>query len=285
MFTTSDTNEENYLASVSDIMSGLIFIFIITLMVFSLQLKGSQEDQERENQKLREKIAEYEILQKNLKAEVLKYKEILEILTNARGLRVALLASIQKSLESKGFNVKIDSDHGVLSLPEQVLFPSGSNQLQKNGREMLTLLADVLYTNLQACTFTASGTSIFSKTNLPAGIEPSYIEAIFIEGHTDNVPIGKGSIFRDNWDLSTSRSLTTFKALIDSQPGLNKLFNESGYPIFSVSGYAELRPVASNETVEGRSLNRRIDIRVIMSPPKSSENQTQILINGLENVK
>lgn len=91
MFTTSDTNEENYLASVSDIMSGLIFIFIITLMVFSLQLKGSQEDQERENQKLREKIAEYEILQKNLKAEVLKYKEILEILTNARGLRAALL--------------------------------------------------------------------------------------------------------------------------------------------------------------------------------------------------
>jgi len=44
--------------------------------------------------------------------------------------------------------------------------------------------------------------------------------------------------------------------------------NEFGSPLFSVSGYADRRPVAPNEDEEGRRHNRRIDLRFIMSPPK-----------------
>lgn len=285
MITSTTTNDDNYLASVSDIMSGLIFIFIITLMVFSLQLKGSQEDQLKEIEKLKEKIRQNEILKKKLEAETLQYKRLLELLTNARAIRDNILKSIESSLAEKGFQVKVDTDHGLLSLPEQVLFPSGSDKLQPKGQEILKLLASILDQNLQTCTYDADGKSIFTDTELPNGITPSFIESVFIEGHTDNVPVGKKSIFRDNWDLSTARSLATFKTLIEAKPQLNARFNETGYPIFSVCGYAEFRPVASNDTDEGRSLNRRIDIRIIMSPPKKTKTGSQELINELGKIK
>lgn len=281
MISSTVTNDENYLASVSDIMSGLIFIFIITLMVFSLQLKGSQEDQIKEIERLKEQIIQNEALQKKLEEEKLRYKKVLEMLTNARGLRDNILKSIEQSLNEKGFVVKLDTDHGVLSLPEQVLFPSGSDKLRTQGQEILKLLADILITNLKAHTFDATGASIFSNTVLPDGIQPSFIESIFIEGHTDDIPVRKTSIFRDNWDLSTARSLATFKTLIEAKPNLNNLFNESGYPIFSVCGYAEFRPIASNATDEGRNQNRRIDIRIIMSPPKSVRTEAQNSIDDL----
>ncbi|GAB1352059.1 OmpA family protein [Erysipelotrichia bacterium] len=278
MLTNTENQEENYLASVSDIMSGLIFIFIITLMVFSLRLKGSQEDQEKENERLRKEIESYKTLQIKLEEEIEKYRNILTMLTGARGLRDSMLKAMEKSLNDKGFQVKIDTDHGVLSLPEQVLFPSGSDKLQLEGAEMLKSLAGIMYSNLHACTYDASGTSIFTGIQLPDNLSPSYIESIFIEGHTDNLPVGQKSLFRDNWDLSTARSLQTYKTLISAEPKLIGLYNESGYPIFSVSGYAEHRPVATNDTIEGRSLNRRIDIRIIMSPPRFSKANLQGVI-------
>jgi len=78
-----------------------------------------------------------------------------------------------------------------------------------------------------------------------------------IEGHTDNVPIHT-SLFDSNWELSTARATEIAKLFI------------TRYGIaperLSAAGYAEFHPVASNETPEGRSMNRRVDI-VILPPP------------------
>ena len=74
---------------------------------------------------------------------------------------------------------------------------------------------------------------------------------IRIEGHTDNVPIHNPR-FASNWDLSTARATAAVRLLIvkyDFAPER-----------LSASGYAEYRPVASNATPEGRSMNRRVDI-------------------------
>lgn len=75
-----------------------------------------------------------------------------------------------------------------------------------------------------------------------------------IEGHTDNVPIHTGQ-FDSNWELSTARATRLARLFIEQQG-----FRPAR---LSASGYAEFHPVASNDTAEGRSENRRVDIIVL----------------------
>lgn len=77
---------------------------------------------------------------------------------------------------------------------------------------------------------------------------------IRIEGHTDNVPIHT-SQFDSNWELSTARA-TRLARLFIERHGIQP-------ERLSASGYAEFHPVASNDTAEGRSENRRVDIIVL----------------------
>lgn len=75
--------------------------------------------------------------------------------------------------------------------------------------------------------------------------------AISIQGHTDNDPI-KTARFRSNWELSTSRAVSVAHAIFDGN-----ILNPNRV---EVSGFADTRPLASNETAEGRSKNRRVEI-------------------------
>lgn len=71
-----------------------------------------------------------------------------------------------------------------------------------------------------------------------------------VAGHTDNIPI-RNSRFRSNWELSTARSTAVLVYMI----------NQLGFPPerVSASGYGEYHPVAANDTLEGRSQNRRVE--------------------------
>jgi chemotaxis protein MotB len=79
------------------------------------------------------------------------------------------------------------------------------------------------------------------------------IEMIKIEGHTDNVPI---STFRypSNWELSVSRAVNTLRYILDT--GLVEKEK------ISAVGYSEYHPVDTNDTIEGRASNRRVDFVV-----------------------
>jgi flagellar motor protein MotB len=120
---------------------------------------------------------------------------------------------------------------------------------------------------------------------LPPEIKPAKIEAIFIEGHSDNVAVRDESEFKDNWNLSAARAIKTYKTLLATAPNLDKFLNENRLPIFSVSGYADRRPVASNATEAGRKLNRRIDLRFIMTPPKATPEVIRALEGTLQNLQ
>jgi chemotaxis protein MotB len=74
-----------------------------------------------------------------------------------------------------------------------------------------------------------------------------------VEGNTDDVPISTPE-FRSNWELSTARATAVIQFLLDH--GLNP-------ERASVAGYADQRPLASNATPAGRSLNRRVEIVVL----------------------
>ncbi len=75
-----------------------------------------------------------------------------------------------------------------------------------------------------------------------------------VEGHTDNIPVHNAE-FDSNWELSSARATRIARTFID----LNAIPADR----LSAAGYAEFHPVASNETVEGRAENRRVDL-VIM---------------------
>jgi chemotaxis protein MotB len=77
-----------------------------------------------------------------------------------------------------------------------------------------------------------------------------------IEGHTDNVPIGTRE-FRSNWELSVRRATEVVKYFIEK-------YDFSPEKISAV-GYASYRPIAPNDTVENRALNRRIEIIITKS--------------------
>ena len=116
-----------------------------------------------------------------------------------------------------------------VAMSDKLLFKSGSADVEKRGKEALAMLANVL-------------------TKQP-DID------MFIEGHTDNIPI-KTSRFTDNWDLSVLRSTSVVRILtIEYKVNPTQIIP---------SGRSQYFPVADNSNPDGRSKNRRTEI--ILSP-------------------
>lgn len=89
---------------------------------------------------------------------------------------------------------------------------------------------------------------------------------IRIEGHTDNVPIHTAR-FPSNWELSTARATMIVRYLLDHfQFDPDRL---------SATGYAEFRPVDTNNTPEGRLQNRRVDFVILSNKEMESEPQKE----------
>lgn len=83
-----------------------------------------------------------------------------------------------------------------------------------------------------------------------------------VEGHTDNIPI-KTARFPSNWELSTDRAAAIVRYFIDN--------TEVAPAILSAAGYADYRPVAANDTPDGRAKNRRVDIVILNEAEASQE--------------
>jgi len=87
-------------------------------------------------------------------------------------------------------------------------------------------------------------------------------QSMRVEGHTDNVPIHTAQ-FATNWELSTARAATITRLLIAQ--------HAADPALISAAGYAEFHPIATNDTEQGRTQNRRVDIVLL-----STKNLTPI---------
>ena len=210
----------------------MLFLFIIILMVFALNYRVAQQ----------------------------QTRHVTERLANAAQLRSDLLTDLRLQLKHQGIPVAVDPTNGVMHLPESLLFDSGSADFKLSGLRALAILGRELERDLPCYTFGRQ------PSYCPPGSRP-IIDALFIEGHTDNVPINNAGFF-DNWDLSAARSKSTFQNLVKGAPLLARINNERRQPLLSISAYGDTRPVASNSTDYGRRLNRRIDLRFIISSPR-----------------
>ena len=94
------------------------------------------------------------------------------------------------------------------------------------------------------------------------GILKTVDNYVRIEGYTDNVPINN-SIYNNNWDLSVMRASEVLDLIVTS----------AGFPPQKISaiGYGEYRPIATNDTAEGRSKNRRVDIVILRTDYNATE--------------
>ena len=138
-----------------------------------------------------------------------------------------LLGRFQSLIDAGKLNVKIVDGRMVVALASDILFPSGSAALSKDGRGAVEAVAGVL-----------------------ASIPDRRFQ---VEGHTDNVPI-KTSQFPSNWELAAARALTVVKTMVDA-----------GLPAGRVSAasFGDGKPAADNATAEGKAQNRRIEIVVV----------------------
>jgi chemotaxis protein MotB len=138
-----------------------------------------------------------------------------------------LKRQLQQEIADGKMQVAMDARGIIISLHEGAFFSSGTDTIYPSAFESIAKVAVVL-------------------RDLP--------NLVRLEGHTDSVPI-HNQRFRSNWDLSAARSIAVL------------LFFEARYGIppqrFAIAGYADNLPVAGNDSDEGRSKNRRVDIVIV----------------------
>lgn len=233
-------------------MSGLLFVFIITLVLFALEFQRSAS---------------------SLRATEEQLARTRQELTNTEELRRLLVEIIAQRLRERGVRVLVDVETATLRLPEEVLFPLGSAELTPEGRRATASLAEVL-ANILPCLARAQDAHGSRPPQCQEHWHPGRLEAVFIEGHTDNLPLRPGGPFPSNWELSAARAISCFRLLTSSQPSLEELRNPRGLPLLGVVGYADRRPVEANVDDASRQRNRRIDVRFVMVPPRDGDTIT-----------
>ncbi len=150
-------------------------------------------------------------------------KEIEETRDHARRLRIALREEIKEGTVS----IETEGMKIIVHIMEKASFDSGYADVRPEFMPVLDKIARLIDD--------ASGD-------------------ITISGHTDDVPISNER-FRSNWDLSTSRAVSVAHELM-------KVSSISPGKV-TVTGHADTRPRADNETTEGRAKNRRVDISIV----------------------
>ena len=161
----------------------------------------------------------------------LRIRTLHDALTKKDSVTLALVVSLKSSLGNLNDTdvvVNVEKSVVFISLSDKMLFGSGSTQLSPRAKEVLSKVAMV----------------VNDKPEME----------ILVEGHTDNVPI-KRDCFKDNWDLSASRAVAITRILQTD-------YNVAPSRI-TAGARSEYVPLASNDTDEGRSANRRIRIVIL----------------------
>jgi chemotaxis protein MotB len=139
-----------------------------------------------------------------------------------------LAKKLEKEIREGQIEITEMKNRLTVTMVDKIIFPSGSAQISKKGKEVLDKVIAIL-----------------------KDVKDKRIQ---VEGHTDNVPIVSNlkKRFPTNWELSTARASEVVRYLQESG-GIDPT-------LLSATGYSEYQPVASNKTEKGRRKNRRIEI-------------------------
>lgn len=209
--------------------------------------KNSGEALDSNMKKNRELLAQLEAKEKALAAEQERLnklkadlKERSSRVDELEGMIAAKEASMKKlketlskalnSFEGKGLTVEQKNGKVYVSMENKLLFSSGSWAVNTDGKKAVVEVGKVLANNPDI--------------------------AVLIEGHTDNVPYAGSGAIADNWDLSTKRA-TAIVGIFRENKGINP-------QNLTAAGRGEFAPLITNDSPDGKSKNRRIEI--ILTP-------------------
>ena len=136
----------------------------------------------------------------------MEHRKTVKDLVGADDTRKNFLKEIERSMEMQGVSVKIDTENGILRLPESILFDRNESELSSRGKDALSKLAASLAKILPRYTFLPG-----QDRNKTGSHSPHSIESIFIEGHTDSD--GDADL---NWRLSMDRAFPYLSSLSQS---------------------------------------------------------------------
>lgn len=149
-----------------------------------------------------------------------------------------LLAQVNQYIAENHLEAQVSANNGqrgvVIKLNDLILFDLGKADLKPASLPILNKLA-----------------SLFQTLNTK----------VSIEGHTDNLPLQTGSLYKDNWGLSQARSVSVVRHFLTVEGMRNDMFVSAAY--------ADTVPVAPNDSEANRAQNRRVEIVVLREPIKN----------------
>ncbi len=203
------------------------------------QLEEQLENAQATNESLLDRLADLSIINKNdaesirnsivsINTQISQIEELTDELAVKDSINEMLVNNLRKSLidfDDEDIQIEVRGNAVYVSISDKMLFESGSSRLSKNAFNVLEKVSLIVNDNQD--------------------------HNVLVEGHTDAVPISNKK-FQDNWDLSVSRATSVVRTL------------QSRFEVnperLTAAGKAEFNPKSDNETVVGRSLNRRTEI-------------------------
>jgi chemotaxis protein MotB len=169
-----------------------------------------------------------------------RYNDAINKIGTGPALPVALTNELTRFADQNPDLVAFDANSGIVKFKSDVTFNSGDAALTPAAKEVITRFAKIL--------------------NSPAasGYE------LMVAGHADNQAVSAPTAargHRDNWYLSAHRAISVAEALRSQGTNGRRL---------GVVGYADQRPVASNESREGKAANRRVEVLILPNQVSSA---------------
>ena len=221
------------------LLSILVLLLLASSIYFYTELSKIKKEIEplrESNEELTFKLnvveTERDQLAEELETQIADISEQKEAeIAKLKGTYDELVADMKSEIEQGQIKITQLADRLSVSMVDKILFPSGQADISEEGRQVLERVGRVL--------------------------KNAQDKIIRVEGHTDNVPIHSRlqKQFPTNWELSAARAINVVRFLQET--------NEIDGTRLQAVGLSEFHPVATNETTEGRSENRRIEIALM----------------------
>jgi flagellar motor protein MotB len=302
--------DESVFVAMTDMVVSFLFIILILLAFFAIQFKPDDvvpksdfDDLLQQKIHLEDKVHDLERDIVTLQGRIVILLEEIERLRRHQDIDIKLsdylrsiakerqliLERIRKRVEQEtGLRVTVDNVNGIIRFRGDDLFASSAWRVgTDSAADRVAAAISTAFTKILPC-YTLGPRADFDWVCNNAF---AIIEAIQIEGHTDDDTINTRSNLtrvegiHDNLDLSARRGAEMFRAIIrhDDNQALLKFKNIRGQPVLSFSGYGDMRPLEPHWKTGADRLNRRIDLRFILTTPTVVEEVEMIkrsLVSG-----